>query len=88
VGVFAVEIAQNFGVGFELGREERAEFRQHCGRVSIVGMGGLIVDDPPAIFTLRLGCWPGAKDAVNLNRTQAAGDDSGPANLAGSLCVR
>ena len=54
---------------------------------NLIGVGGLVVDDPPAIFSFAPGVETGPEDAVHAHRAQSAGDDSGPAGLAGRAGV-
>jgi hypothetical protein len=86
--VLAVQVAQDRGVGFELGREDTPQLRQGRGRVKIAGVGGFVIDDPPGILAFRGRVEAGAEDAVHPDGVQAAGDHSGPANLAGGLGAR
>ena len=83
----SVQVAQHLGVGLDLRREEAAELGECCGRVDVVGVGGLVVDDPPAVFAFCEGIGPGAKDAVYANGAQGSGDNAGPTDFAGRFEV-
>ena len=60
--VIAVKIAQDCGIGFELRREEVAQFGKSSDRVVCVFVGGFVVDDPPAIVAILLRRGAGAED--------------------------
>jgi len=85
--VLAMQVAQDVGIGFELGREETAELGQRGGCVDIVGVGGLVIHDPPRFIAFRERIKPGAEDAVHANRGEPSGDDSGPADFAAGIGV-
>ena len=85
--ISAVEVAQDLGVGFKLGREERAQLGKRRGGVEMAGVGGFVVDDPPGVLAFRLGDEAGAEYAVHAYVGEGAGNDSGPADFAGGAGV-
>ncbi len=85
--VRTVLLAQKAGVGFDLRREEAAEFGQSGGWGSMIGVCGLVVDDPPAVFSFSASDSAGAEDAVCADGAQAAAEDSCPCGLGVSAGV-
>ena len=82
-----MQVAQDMGIGFELGREETAQLGQCRRGVEIVGVRGLVIDDPPCIPAFGERMKAGAEDAVHANRGEPSCDDSRPADFAGSIGV-
>jgi hypothetical protein len=81
-----VQVAQDLGVGFKLGRKEFSQRGKSCGRGSvwIAGVGGFVVDDPPCLPAFGLRLESGSEDAVyanDVNGAETASDDSHPSDL-------
>jgi hypothetical protein len=62
---------QNAGVGFELGGVEAALRRQEAVEAGGAVAGGLVVDDPEAVFSRRVGFRAGVEEAVDTDRSWA-----------------
>src|SRR5271165_1404051 len=71
----AVLVSQDRGIGLKLRSEEGAEIRQSGGWVEVVGVGSLVVDDPPRAVTLRQRLESGAEEAIDADVAQTALDN-------------
>jgi hypothetical protein len=83
-----VKFAKDLGVGVELGSEGRAELGQGGSEVGNVGVGGLVVDDPPGFRAGGEGLEASEEEAVYLDGAEGAGDDAGPTGFSGLFGVR